>query len=170
MINSVDFTRTCYRPKQHTLLVSNFPSSLGLGVNIRTNLKVLNKILNNDLDRQLVWERESAQIPREQHSHFRLLCTKPWRQSLAHTLTGLALSFYSKIFWAICYCHQLCHWPTIHTMHILVLKICLKVQVLSSHFSEACSNFVNDLLNEHWAKYVLCKRKIFSYGRLGCVI
>ena len=42
--------------------------------------------------------------------------------------------------------HLLCYWPTIH---YLILKICPKYQVISSHFFK-----VNDLLNEHCAKIV----------------
>ena len=39
-----------------------------------------------------------------------------------------------------------CYWPTIHN---LILKICPKFQVISSHFFE-----VDELLDEHWAKIV----------------
>ena len=43
--------------------------------------------------------------------------------------------------------HQLCCWPIIQN---LILQICTVFQVLRFHFSE-----VNELLYEHWAKFVL---------------
>ena len=48
--------------------------------------------------------------------------------------------------------HLLSYWPTIHN---LILKICSKFQVLSSHFFE-----FDELLHEQWVK--LCEVKLFQ--------
>ena len=122
-----------------------------------------------------VWEKASAQIQIDQHSYFRWWCAKAWKQCLAwfqnnsnqrlqpnllqikcnawkpfgdqhwqDELQFLILRFFEQS--AFVNNHLLCYWPTIH---LLILKICPKFQVLSSQFFE-----VNELLNEQWAKIV----------------
>ena len=52
--------------------------------------------------------------------------------------------------------HLECYWPTIHN---LIQKICLKFQVLGSHFFK---------VNEQWTK--LCKVKIFQFQSMSNAI
>ena len=56
--------------------------------------------------------------------------------------------------------HLLCCQTTIHN---LILKICPKFEVISSHFFE-----VNELLNKHWAKF--CQVKIFQLQSMSNAI
>ena len=80
---SVELARSGYQLKQLHHLFEYFDHSLvsELKNDIGTNQHVPNRILCKaaDLNDYLSKKKASAQIPKEQHSNFRLLCTKAWK-------------------------------------------------------------------------------------------
>ena len=84
----MDFARTCYRPKPHSLLRSIFESFCGLWVKIehRNKSACMKWFLCKaaDLNHKLSEKRASAQISIEQHSYFRWLL--PCEQKLGNNL------------------------------------------------------------------------------------